>query len=440
MARETPKLLIADRKGKIYDVPYLDATGMKGREYFRLDSRDFVKLHPDSELFMLPDRKPVGYDPKENRFVYIDRNPFSKGHDPCYAVAAFLAPGFTATYNTSYQECAKAKLLPLFSYAAIAFYRGEFYTTGVRIDREKRQELKGMDLGILRKNVKQFKKLFSKNRLLYHLERCALTYGCPAAKNFFLKRYEGPLPTSPVCNAGCIGCISYQARRGCSVTQPRISFIPTAEEVAEIALFHIKEVNDPIVSFGQGCEGEPVMTGEVLEKTIKLIRKSTSKGIINLNTNASNPRVIKRLFKAGLDSIRVSVNSFRKTYYTAYYMPRGYGFPDVIKSVRIAREAKAFVSINYLLIPGFTDSRGEVQALFRFLEKYNIDMIQWRNLNYDPLAYFRKLKILVKRKDMIGIDTLIRMVKKEYPRLMHGYFNPSRRRIARKGQEKSCLM
>ena len=60
----------------------------------------------------------------------------------------------------------------------------------------------------------------------------------------------------------------------------------TAEEIAEVALFHIDNVDDPVVSFGQGCEGEPLMVADVLEEAILLIRKETSKGIINLNSNS----------------------------------------------------------------------------------------------------------------------------------------------------------
>jgi MoaA/NifB/PqqE/SkfB family radical SAM enzyme len=288
-----------------------------------------------------------------------------------------------------------------------------------------------MDMRAVRKNVKEFRKIFPKNRLVRHLERCALCYGCPAAKNFFLKRYECPLPTSPACNARCIGCISYQPKKGCSVTQPRITFVPTAEEVAEVALFHIRNVKDPVVSFGQGCEGEPLMVPDVLEKSVKLIRRSTDKGVINLNTNASKPDVIKRLFDAGMDSIRASVSSVREKYYNTYYVPRGYSFRDVVTSIKYAKKAGGFVSINYLVMPGFTDSRGEKEALFRFLGRTKVDMIQWRNLNYDPAAYFKKLKISVKRKDMIGIGALIKETEREFPRLMKGYFNPSRGRIKR---------
>jgi len=430
MTKERPRLLIADKNSRIYDTPF-EAAGMKGGEYFRLDPTGLVKLPEDSELFMLPGRSPVGYDPRGEKHVRLDYNPLVKKNEPCYGVAAFLAPGYTATHSSSYKEKGRTCLLPLFSYTAAAFFKGGFYAAGIRVDRERRQQLKGMDPDLVKKNVRSFRKIFPKNRLVRHLETCALVYGCPAAKNFFLKRYEAPLPTSPGCNSKCIGCISCQPKKGCPVTQPRIKFVPTPEEVAEVALFHIREVKDPVVSFGQGCEGEPLTVSDVLEEAIKLIRRSTAKGIINLNTDASRPDAIRRLFDQGLDSIRVSINSFRESFYTAYYKPQGYRFRDVIASIRNAKKAGGFVSLNYLVMPGFTDSREEMNALLRSLDKVKIDMIQWRNLNYDPIAYFRKLGIKVKRSHMIGIDTLIRKVDEEYPVVMKGYFNPSKRRMQR---------
>ena len=435
MKKETPKLLIADKKGEIYDVPFLEATGMKGGEHFRLASYDLVELHPDSELFVLPGRNPIGYDPSLGKYVELERNPLVHEKEKCSPVAAFLAPGYTSTYSASCLQKAKTRQLPLFSYSAVAFHKGRFYSAGILVDREKRQELKGMDMRLVRKNVKKFRKLFPGNRFVRHLEGCALCYGCPAAKNFFLQRYECPLPTSPTCNARCMGCISYQPEKGCSVTQPRIKFVPAPEEVAEAAIFHIRNVKDPVVSFGQGCEGEPLMVKGILERSIKLIRKATSKGIINLNTNASKPEVIQWLFDAGLDSIRVSMNSFQEPFYTTYYKPRGYGFKDVITSVKYAKKSGKFASINYLVMPGFTDWTKEVKAFLCFLEKTGANMIQWRNLNYDPLAYFNKLKVFPRKEDMIGVRELMGKVKKEFPNVMHGYFNPSRARIKRvKGQ------
>jgi len=430
MARDFPRLLIADTRGKIVDVPQLEAIGMKAGKYFRLKAKDLTELHPDSELFLLPCRSAVGYDPVTSRYVEAGENPFNKNEN-CFAVAAFPAPGYTTTYNASYAERGRQKMLPLFSYSAVAFYKDKFYIAATRVDREKRQELKEMDMGLIRRGVKDFRKEFPKNRLIRHLEVCALTYGCPAAKNFFLKRYEGPLPTSPSCNAVCLGCISKQPKGSCSVTQPRITFIPQADEIAEVALVHLGGVADPVVSFGQGCEGEPLMVGKVLVEAVRKIRKSTSKGMVNLNTNASKPEVIRALFDAGLNSIRVSTNSVREKYYNVYYNPRGYAFSDVKRSIRYAKKAGGFVSPYYLVMPGFTGSVKETEALKKVLDKTEVDMIQWRNLNYDPRAYFRKLKLEAKRQDMLGVEAIIREVKREYPYLMHGYFNPSKQRIKR---------
>lgn len=418
---KSPQVLISGPNGRIYSISHLEAAGMKGGHLFRLDPGDFVKLPPGSEIFMLPGRCAVGYDPKKSRFIKLNG----------FAVAAFVSPGFTVTYNSPYEEKGKPRLLPLFAYAAAAFYKGDFYAAVMRVDRERRQDLRCMDMEAIRKNVRLFKKTFPDNRLLVHLSNCALIYGCPAAKNFFLKRYEAPLPTSPLCNAQCAGCISYQPKKKCPITQPRIKFIPTAEEVGEIALFHIHNANDPVVSFGQGCEGEPLLASDVLEKSIRIIRANTGKGIINLNTNASKPHVIGRLFDAGLDSIRVSLNSAREIYYNRYYKPKDYTFKDVVKSIKTAGDKDGFVSVNYLIMPGFTDLKDERLALENLIKTYDIDMIQWRNLNFDPLAYFRDLRISPDRSSMLGIKEIILQTKLKFPRLMMGYFNPSKLRIKR---------
>jgi MoaA/NifB/PqqE/SkfB family radical SAM enzyme len=426
-----PSLLVADEKGKVYDVPGVEPAGMKAGHYFRPGPSDFTEIHPDSELFLLPERSPVGFDADGKRFVEFGENPVFSKKGPCYAVAAFLSPGYTSTFSPAYRARENSSALPLFSYSAVAFSEGRFFACAVKVDREKRQELALMDMKKLEKNVKEIRSIFPKNRLVKHLERCALTYCCPAGKNFFLKRYEAPLPTSPGCNALCRGCISFQKGSGIPVTQPRIDFVPSPEEVAEVALFHMASAKDPVVSFGQGCEGEPLLEGKVLIEAVRLIRKNTSKGMINLNTNASKPGIVAKLFDAGLDSMRVSLNSVRPEPYSRYYRPRGYDLKDVICSVRAAKKASGFVSLNYLVMPGFTDSVPEAAAFRRFLELTRADMVQWRNLNYDPELYFREMRERPSPGDLMGIKETIASVKKEFPRLMHGYFNPSKARIRR---------
>ncbi len=283
------------------------------------------------------------------------------------------------------------------------------------------------------KGTQAYKKLFPKNRLLPHLTGCATVNGCANAKNFFLGRMEAPIPTSPVCNAQCQGCISLQPDgRDFPATQERIRFVPSPEEIAELVLHHFESETDPLVSFGQGCEGEPTIQADTIEKAIRLIRKKTAKGLININTNASRPEVLARLFDAGLTNIRVSTNSVREPYYSRYYQPRGYSFKEVAQSVRTAKKCGGFVSMNYLCRPGFTDSAEEFEAFRRFLGDNHVDMVQWRNLNYDPARYFSDLKIESQNLEMIGMEQAISQIQKEFPSLLSGYFNPVILRLPRR--------
>jgi pyruvate-formate lyase-activating enzyme len=414
--KATPKLAVSDTKGGIYIVPHIEAAGMKAGRFFGLEPDELVRLPAGSQILSLPNRAPVGYDPHRGDFASFAN--YS-------SVAAFTPPGYTITHNSAYKEIGNPRILPLFAYGAAAFYKGVLHAAAMRTDNDIRHDQRFMDMRKVAGNAVRFRKIFPKNRLIEHLQRCALSYNCPNAQNFFLHRYEGPLPTSPYCNASCHGCISYQPQRAFPPTQPRIEFVPTPEEVKEVALFHIYNTKDPIVSFGQGCEGEPLIAADTVEKAIRLIRKETDRGIININTNASRPHVVKKFFDAGLDSIRVSMNSVRNEYYTRYYKPRGYAFKDVAHSIKIAKERGRFVSINYLTMPGFTDSKEEFSALTVFIEKYLIDMIQWRNLNFDPVRYFDCLKFEAATSELIGVKREILLLKKRFPHLMMGYFNPS---------------
>lgn len=410
-----PKLLYCEKNGKIYAHPDIEAAAMKAGRPFTVDIKELIKLPRGSQLFMLPGRSAVGYDPSSGEVITLDGS---------YAVAAFLAPGYTASYSPAYRDDKKVRPLPLFSYCAAVSYKGEAYAAALRVDRDKRHDQCLIDIAEVKRLARRFGKIFPGNRLIPHLEKCALSYGCPNAQNFFLSRYECPLPTAPVCNAACAGCISYQPARDICPSQPRIKFVPHPEEIAEIALYHISKVKNSIVSFGQGCEGEPLTSGGVIEKAVAMIRRSTKRGTINMNTNGSRPDTLERIIAAGLDSVRISLNSARAIYYTRYYKPSGYSFKDVIASAKLAKDRGLFVSLNYLTMPGFTDSKEEFAAFGRLLRTTKADMVQWRNLNYDPLRYFDILKTKVNADDMIGIRQEITLLKKEFPKLYHGYFNP----------------
>ena len=249
-----------------------------------------------------------------------------------------------------------------------------------------------------------------------HLSNCALCYGCPAALNLFQGREEAPLPTSPACNAACAGCISKQPCGRPPSPQERIRFVPSPEEIAEVALRHIGAAREPVVSFGQGCEGEPLLASDAIREAIRLIRRKTSCGTINLNTNASLPGKVAELADAGLDSMRISMNSPRKQTYEAYFRP-SYPFEALAQSAREMKGRGRFVSVNLFVFPGLTDAPKEAETLKRFIEANDIDMIQWRNLNMDPDTYLQTIG------QTLPAGTGIRKLIEGIP-IRRGYFNP----------------
>ena len=143
-----------------------------------------------------------------------------------------------------------------------------------------------------------------------------------------------------------------------------------------------------------------------------------------MNTNGSRPEIIGKLFDAGLDSARFSMNSVRENCYHAYFRPNGYRFDDVLKSIQVALGRKKFVAINYLNCPGFTDTPREADALIDFLQKNPIHMIQWRNLNFDPIRYWKEMNAVSNHGEPIGMKKLLDRIHKQFPKLKFGYFNP----------------
>lgn len=423
--------LVANREGDIFELEGYAAVGMAGSSTNVLTEDQTISMPHGSELMYLPDRKPVLYNLTTDKIETIHENPYQPG-EPLFPVAVFNSPGYILSYVCAYQERKEAGYLPLFSYGAVGWRANRFRSAAVQVDRERRQDLRLMKSDKVLSGVRTMQKRLPHNRLRKHLETCALTYGCPAGKNFFLARYEAPLPTAGRCNARCLGCLSQQETEAIPVSQNRISFTPTPEEIAEISLAHIHRVKKAIVSFGQGCEGDPLLVSDVIESAIRKIRSKTDRGTIHMNTNGSKPDRIRTLFDAGLDSIRISLNSVRKKCYTAYFRPIDYGFNDVEKTIDHALGDGKFVSINYLNCPGFTDTHEEFDALVVFLKRHQINMIQWRNLNFDPVKYWRRMGSVASNTSPMGMPVLLEKIRKIFPHVRFGYFNPPKETFAQK--------
>lgn len=412
-----PFMLYADEAGNIMEDTRYEVMGRTGREMVRLTPTDFIPLPEGSEIFFLVNRNPWGYSLQHQRAQIYPEG---------FAVSAFIAPAHTQTYLSAYANDQDAPVLPLYAYTAVGWLDDEFYTTAVRVDADIRQDVKEFDLPDIEAGIARVQAKYPENRLVNHLaNQCAMSYHCRAAQNYFLNRWECPIPSSPACNSACLGCISLQPEEHqIHSSHFRLQFKPDVKEIVEVAVDHLETVDDPIISFGQGCEGEPLLVADVLEEAIREIRCRTKRGIININTNGSRPQDVERLCKAGLKSIRVSMNSAQEEWYNPYYLPRNYSFGALKESLKLVRQYGGWASINYFVYPGLTDSLAEYQALAQFIRDTNINMIQWRNFNIDPDWYLEKAKIGAINQPM-GVRNLLDTLKTSFPHLAYGYFNPS---------------
>jgi len=421
MLHHSPYLLYSDGKGNIFEDHTLYAVGRAGWDAFPVSKDEWIELPQGGNLYELPGRKAIGIDVHSGKMCLCDKG---------WAVAAFIPPAHTGLYLAAYETETNAPTLPLFCYTAAGWYNNKFYVPAIRIEKDIRQECAGYDDLKIQQGAKHLLKAYPHNRLVKHLmENCCLTYHCPAARNFSMHRWECPVPSSPACNANCIGCISFQPEEESIVsTQDRLTFKPTPEEIAEFTVPHLMTAPYPIVSFGQGCEGEPLLMWETIREAIIEIRKHTSRGSININTNGSKPNAVRALCEAGLNSIRVSTNSARKNVYTAYYRPNNYEFEDIIESVKTVRSYDGWASINYFVFPGMTDSVEEYEALREFIRETDLNMIQWRNFNIDPDWYLGKIGV-TDTGEMLGVKQLMELIHEEFPHVKFGYYNPPLERI-----------
>ena len=417
MIKDTPFLLFSDEKGRIFNHPNLRMLG-KSADILTVPKKDELIPSPKgSSIFYMPAHLLYGYNKQKNAIEELEF--FEEKR--IFPVSAFLIPAYTRLLLPAAKKIDK-KVLPLWPYCAVGWLNGKFWVSAIKIDNLTRQQPHYYENNrLLRRKINLKIRRFPRNRLFKHFSKCALEYNCRAAWNLFLERWEAPLVVSQYCNSRCLGCLSLQDSDYAVASHERIKFLPKSEEIAEVALSHIEKVKNGIVSFGQGCEGEPLMQFKTIREAIYIIRKTTKKGTINLNTNASVPSYIKELAKVGLDSMRVSLNSTNKDLYNAYYRPKGYKFNDVLRSIKIGKDNGLIAALNLLVFPGVTDTLAELDGLTKIISKLKIDAIQMRNLSIDPEFYLRHIP-KIKNKP-IGILKMINELKRRFPALKFGYFN-----------------
>jgi pyruvate-formate lyase-activating enzyme len=424
-------MLFADPNGRIYEHPRLEMVGSIGPGIRRVFPEEVIPLPPFSKLFYIPGCPPVGFDSKREEFVILRTMKLGRREFPCFAVSSFLEPGYVRTLLPAADFGSKDYVLPLWAYTSVGFGEDSYVTAAFQIECNPHWDPSHFDDRDLVPKIKQIMKKKKGNPLYHHLKDCAVHNHCFAAKNLFLERWEAPLPVSRSCNARCLGCLSEQTEDACRPAHDRISFRPTVRQVVDLASAHLEKAHDPIVSFGQGCEGEPLMEYRLVRDSIRKIRMRAEAGTINMNTNGSIPERVASIAEAGLDSIRISISSARPSLYNAYFRPRGYAFEDVCRTLSYCVENGLYTMINYLVFPGISDQEEEVSALFELIQRTGVHFIHLKNLNIDPDLYLRSMPS--GDSSSIGIKRLHEAIKSNFPEVEVGYFN----RAVKKG-ENAC--
>ena len=419
--RTLPRMLYADRHGRIYDHPWYRMAGFSGRQPWPIAAKDLMLMPAFSRLFFIPACPPVGLDPETGRYEVVSTVTRNGRRSPCYAVAAFLEPGLLRTHLPAVHYAGKPYVLPMWAYTAVGFRDENYWAAGFSIEYNHKWDPRNYDDRHLLDAIGAYRSQGSRGHLVEHLVQCATKNHCFAAKNLFLKRWEAPLPVSRRCNAACLGCLSLQPDSSCEASHQRISFLPSKEEIVSLAVKHLEEAPEAIVSFGQGCEGEPLTEADLIAESIKAIRKRTQKGTINLNTNGSMPEAVQKIVLSGLDSIRISLNSARPDVYRAYYRPKGYDFEAVVTSLGLCKESGLYTMVNYLVFPGISDQTAEMSALKQLIRRTGVQFIHMKNLNIDPQLYLENLPEV--QDTPMGMRGMVSRLRQEVPEVELGYFN-----------------
>ena len=409
MQRDEVTAVYADKHGNICTAEGLRAFGRVGTQNVPLCPDDLIPLPESADLMFMPGHTAVGQraNGEEEQLAGT-------------AVAAILPQGYTRTHLPAFHRSDGAAPLPLYGYTAVVSYRGELHVTAVYTDENEKWDPANYNGKELKKLVRRTMKELPNNRIVEQVGNCSLNYHCLTAQNLFYRRWECGVPTSPVCNANCLGCISLQSSECCPSPQERITFSPTAEEIAEVGIYHLSIAPDGIISFGQGCEGEPSLAADRIAEGIRKIRAVTARGQINMNSNAGFPAGMRKIVDAGLDSLRVSIISARDESYDAYYRA-SYPLASVKESLRYALDHGVYVSLNLLHFPGFTDRAEELAAWQEFFRALPVQMIQMRNLNIDPTLFLRTMPD--EKGAPVGTRAFMDELHAEFPQLVIGSFS-----------------
>ncbi len=411
---------MADDDGTIYDHPGLLMAGQSWDRPVPPAGRKDTILAPEGmQVAFLPGRRPVGLDPGSGQPEVVERFEVDGRTFAPHAVAAILPPGHLRHLLPATEPTPDAPALPLRSWCAVGLTGDKLRVAASRVDPATHWDPARFSGPDLQAGLAEVQARFPDNRVVAQLARCASEYYCCTASNIFLGDFEGGLPVADSCNANCIGCISEQTAPLVS-PQQRLAEPPPVEDLIELGVHHLQRATKAMISFGQGCEGEPLTQAERIIRAIAGIRSRTTRGTIHMNTNGSAPEAVADLAAAGLQSVRVSLISARAEAFDAYHRAP-FGIDTVEAFCTRAASAGLHVALNLLVFPGFTDRPGEIAALVDFIQRTRAHMVQLRNLDVDPARLMRRLPPA--SGEPVGMRAFLQRLLERIPDLDVGSFN-----------------
>ena len=383
----------SDRSGRVFVSADYGATALDGETPAALDRA--IPLPPDAELVPLADRAAVG----------IDRRGQPRPLGPSrWALAAILRPGHLRTHLPACDPAADVTPLEPLPYAAVAADQaGEIVVAAVAPVHAPVPPGPADDLAAL---ITERLRSEPSNRLLRQLARCAREYTCPAARNAFLGRGECALPIGATSNDQAGPIVALRRRDERAPTEPA-AMRATAADVAVVANAHFR-AGGTSVSFGQACEGDPLVLARTIAEAVGLMTRPDRTEIV-IRTNGSSAAALGRVADAGIDHVIVALASVHGPTYERVHAPIGHRWTDVRASLREAASRKLALTIELLSLPGLTDRDTEASALVALLGELPAGTALLPvDLAADPYALLARLP---KDGDTVGIAALLERLR-----------------------------
>ena len=142
---DLPFMLYADEKGRIFEHPYLKMAGFSGSNLSPLAPEDLIVMPEFSKLFYLPACPPLGLDPHTGRLETVHEMDTGGNPAACFAVAAFLEPGFVRTHLPAAVYGEKSCVLPSWAYGAVGYKDGRYWAAGFEVEYNERWDPRHYD-------------------------------------------------------------------------------------------------------------------------------------------------------------------------------------------------------------------------------------------------------------------------------------------------------